>query len=333
MTSALRSACGRPLFGRLFTGKGGIMFTIDNPGIYFDVPVDDYFRDCCPDPSLTQSVAKILLDRSPLHAWHAHSRLNPAFVRDEPTKFDIGNVAHALLISRGKNIAVVDAEDWRTKAAKEAREAAAKEGKLGVLRHHYERAAIMATRAHEQLAAAGIQNAFRVGNGEVVIAWKIGEEWARSMIDWLSPDRRTVWDYKTTAASAAPHKLGAKMADDGWPLQAAFHANGLDTLDPENAGRRRHIFVCQETEEPFALTIAEMSESAMTMGRKQLQAAAGVWARCMAAGKWPGYPSAPVRPEYPGWAESRWLDRELTEFADVPVIVNPSTMLTDLSGG
>jgi hypothetical protein len=88
-----------------------------------------------------------------------------------------------------------------------------------------------------------MSDAFREGDGEVVIAWRLGAEWARSMIDWLSPDRRTVYDFKTTAESTAPHKLGAKMADDGWHLQAAFHAIGLDHLEPDNAGRQRHIFV------------------------------------------------------------------------------------------
>ena len=98
---------------------------ITAPGIYTDFPVDQYRADPCPQPSLTQSIAKVILDHSPLHAWHAHPRLNPRFVQDEEKKFDIGNTAHALLIGRGKSIAVIDADDWRTKAAKEAREAAA----------------------------------------------------------------------------------------------------------------------------------------------------------------------------------------------------------------
>ena len=308
------------------------MFKIEKPGIYFNVPVADYFQDACPVPSLTQSIAKVLLDRSASHAWQAHPRLNPNFVRDDPTKFDLGNLAHALLIGRGKSIAVIDADDWRTKAAKEAREAAAAEGKLGVLRHQYDRAAAMVERAREQLDAAGMSDAFRDGDGEVVIAWTLGAEWARSMIDWLSPDRRTVFDYKTTSASAAPHKLGAKMADDGWCLQAAFHSAGLDTLDPDNAGRRRHIFVCQEAEEPFALSIAELSEPALTIGRKQAAAAAGIWARCMASGKWPGYPACPIVPEYPGWAELRWLDREMNEFKDFPPLDGPDPVNILIAG-
>src|SRR5262245_44641936 len=115
---------------------------IEKPGIYFDFPTAAYFADPCPAPSLTQSIAKILLERSPLHAWHAHPRLNPDYKPDDDTKFDIGNVAHKLMIGRGKDIEQLPEkyEDWRTKDAKQWREAAASQGKLAVLGHQYQRA-------------------------------------------------------------------------------------------------------------------------------------------------------------------------------------------------
>jgi hypothetical protein len=84
-------------------------------------------------------VAKILLDRSPLHAWHAHPRLNPDYRHDDDTKFDVGNIAHKLMLGRGKDIVVLEFDDWRTKAAKDAREAAAAAGKLAVLGKHFAR--------------------------------------------------------------------------------------------------------------------------------------------------------------------------------------------------
>ena len=51
---------------------------ISEPGVY-SLPDDAYHADPCPGPSLSSSVAKLMLDRSPLHAWHAHPRLNPNF--------------------------------------------------------------------------------------------------------------------------------------------------------------------------------------------------------------------------------------------------------------
>ena len=91
---------------------------ITKPGIYRDFPTAAYFADCCPEPSFTQSLAKILLDQSPRHAYQAHPRLNvqPA---DEDDAYDksraIGNAAHAMMLGRGKVMAVEDFPDWRTK--------------------------------------------------------------------------------------------------------------------------------------------------------------------------------------------------------------------------
>src|ERR1035438_10073976 len=42
-----------------------------DPGIYKGMLSDDYFADPTPEPSLSQSVAKILIEQSPLHARQA----------------------------------------------------------------------------------------------------------------------------------------------------------------------------------------------------------------------------------------------------------------------
>ena len=55
---------------------------VTEPGIYADFPVADYFADPTPEPSLTQTLAKLLLERAPIHAKYAHPRLTPV-VPDE----------------------------------------------------------------------------------------------------------------------------------------------------------------------------------------------------------------------------------------------------------
>lgn len=291
------------------------MFRIEKPGIYLDVPTEDYFKDPCPAPSLTQSVAKVLIERSPLHAWHAHPRLNPDYRHDDDTKFDVGNIAHKLMLGRGKNVVRLEFDDWRTKAAKEAREAAAVDGKLAVLGKHYARAERMVIAAREQLDLRGL-NLFRAGDGEVVVAWQeTGGVWCRQMIDWLTPDRQVFADFKTTGMSVAPHALARMMVNAGWDVQAAFAERALMAVDPLG-DRRRFMFVVQEDASPYCLSVVEMSEAVMTMGRKKIDAALRVWRNCTQHDRWPGYPLDLVVPDYPGWAESQWLDREETEFAD-----------------
>jgi endonuclease/exonuclease/phosphatase family metal-dependent hydrolase len=94
---------------------------ISKPGIYRDFPTAAYFADPCPEPSFTQSLAKILIEQSPLHAYQAHPRLNvPAADEDadEAEKYSkakaIGNAAHSLMLGRGKVLAVGDFNNWMT---------------------------------------------------------------------------------------------------------------------------------------------------------------------------------------------------------------------------
>ena len=178
---------------------------ITEPGFYPDMPADEYHSDPCPKPSLNQSLAKVLLDRSPLHAWHQHPRLNPNYERNGETKFDLGTCAHAMLIGRGKEIVPIPFDDWRSKAAKEAREDAALAGKQAVLEHQHDRAVDMVNAALDQLTARKLSGLFnnKHGAGELVMCWEESGTWLRQMIDWLSADELTFCDYKTTDLNAA----------------------------------------------------------------------------------------------------------------------------------
>lgn len=290
-------------------------------GIYLNMPTRDYFADPAPAPSLTQSLAKIIIERSPLHAWYAHPRLNPDFRSDDATKYDVGNIAHALMIGRGKEIVVLDGyDDWRKDAAKKAREEAAAQGKLAVLGKHYALAGRMVDAAVMQLKLRGETELFREGDGEAVTIWQEGPIWLRQMIDWLSPYRLIVADYKTTDLCAAPDQIARIASNAGWHIQAAMSERGLDVLHPQTAGRRRYVFVVQETEPPYQINVVDMSETWLTMGRKMLTYAIERWKICTARNQYSGYPLQPIIPEFPGWAESHWLDREQTESGELTVL-------------
>jgi hypothetical protein len=295
---------------------------IDKPGIYRGVSEADYRSDPCPTPSLTQSLCKILIERSPKHAWTECPRLNPQFEYDDDTKFDLGNVAHRLMLGRGKEIEVVHFADWRKKDAQEAREKAADEGKIAVLLHQFDQAADMVSAARMQLAKHEDHDGFDHGAGEVMIAWEEGGVWFRSLIDWLHDDLRTVDDLKTTAKSVAPHTIGLVAQSAGWEIQAAFIQRGLDILDPEGAGRRRYRFFAQETDKPHAVTVMHMSEYWMVMGRKKVEAGLSLWRSAISSNQWRDYGRHAVIPDYPGFKEKQWLERELSgEFEQDPSLV------------
>ena len=307
--------------------RGRAVNTITNPGVYTDFPVDDYQRDPCPTPSLTQSMAKTLINTCPLKCWHASPRLNPECVKHDESKFDLGNVAHRLLLKRGRELVCVDAPDWRTKLAQDERAAAIEDGLLPVLLHQLEQAKAMADAVHRQMADRGIISAFIQGSGEVVCAAvEAGDVWLRTMIDWMVSTVEC-WDYKTTAIAVAPHNLARYAAESGFDIQAAMQERILSLIDKESAGRRKFRFVVQETEPPYLLSVLEMTEAWMTMGRKKLQHAIDIWSECVKADRWPGYPDYILKLEYPGYLESRWIEREVAHEARRESTFQPETLM------
>jgi hypothetical protein len=295
---------------------------IEKPGIFRGVDSADYFRDPCIEPSFTQSLAKVLIDQSPLHAFQAHPRLAvPTGDEDDGEKYEkakaIGNAAHSLMMGRGKSMAIIDHPNFMTKLAKAERDEAFDAGREPILAKHFDTASKMVVAARQQLSQIPYcQDAFMTGHGdgEVVIANCEDGHWLRSMIDWITPDLAEVWDLKTSGMSASPYATGRLMAAAGWHVQCAMHERILDELDPENAGRRKYRYVCQENEPPFALTVNEIGEAALTIGRKQIDFAFKTWRYCMASGIWPAYPLRIIRPELPPWAENAWMDREIKEY-------------------
>lgn len=295
--------------------------TIDKPGIYRDMSAEAYFADPCIEPSFTQSLAKILLDQSPLHAYLAHPRLNVPTGEENDEAYDkakaIGNAAHTIMLERGKTLAVGEFPNWKTKVSQEFKSAAIAAGQEPILRNHHDTALAMVGAALEQLNHIhGCQNAFANGDAEVVIASEERGAWLRSMIDWITPDMREIWDYKTSGQSASPYATGRLMASAGWHIQAAFHERILDVIDPAGAGRRKHYFVAQENSKPFALTVNLIGEAAMTIGRKQVDYAIRLWSHCLTKNSWPAYPAKIITPELPAWSESAWLGREMDEASE-----------------
>lgn len=86
------------------------MTRITVPGVYPDIPEADYHADPCPTPSLSSSIGKELVNRSPWHAWTKHPRLNPEVEPDNRASFDLGSAAHAFMLADKQRFKIIDAE-------------------------------------------------------------------------------------------------------------------------------------------------------------------------------------------------------------------------------
>lgn len=275
---------------------------------------EEYQADKVADvPSLSASICKILIASTPLHAWTAHPKLNPNFVREEKEIFDRGAIAHALLLQGIDAGVVVDFEDWRTKASKEQRDIIRFGGQIPILGKHWKAVKTMVDRAREQLAVhKEAKNAFTNGRPEVTITWHDETSdgqyvLCRSRIDWLHDDYRFVDDYKSTGRDVNPETIANKMLDD-WDIQAEFYRRGVEKI----AGIRPQFrFIAQENTEPYALSVIGIDPAFEWIGQKKVQAAIDTWAKCLSTNHWPGYSDRVCYPVLPEWAEKNWLAKEL----------------------
>lgn len=261
---------------------------------------DQYHSDPCPSPSLSNSVANVLLARSPYHAWMAHPKLNPAYRSDESSRFDLGSAAHAILLEGDSTkICIVDAADWRTKTAKEQRDTARANGLLPILAKHDFAVKAMVLKARAFIEQSELAGIFTEGKPEQTLTWQEPGIWCRSRLDWLTNDHQVILDYKTTD-SAEPEAFIRQIGRMGYDLQTAFYSRAVHM-----AGKCKtptFVFLVQEVELPYACSLVGLSSAYNEIAQAKYLQATQTWRECLEANKWPAYPSVVCYAEPPVWA-------------------------------
>lgn len=259
---------------------------IDKPGIY-RMDADAYHADPCPAPSLSSSIAKIIIERSPLHAWHAHPRLNPHHQSEERADFDLGSAAHALLLEGEDRMSVIDADSYRAKAAQEQRDAARAAGRHPILKAKHVAVVAMAKIAERAIAGCPDLSGLTLADGdsERAVIWQECGIWLRCRPDWLARDLSAMLDYKTTG-DAEPMHFGKHIARMLYHFQAAFYRRGVRAVTGVDVP---FILLAQETEEPHACTFHGCAPSLAAIAEQMVDQAIRTWAGCMKAGTWPAY--------------------------------------------
>ena len=263
--------------------------------------LQEYIADPCPEPSLSASIAHVLLTQSPLHAFMHHPRLNPGGERDESTKADVGTIAHGMLLENDESrIVVIDADDWRTKAAKEARDAAYAAGKVPMLAKQERPLRKMVEEARKAIANSELADAFADGKPEQTLMWQEDDIWLRSRPDWLTNDHRTVIDFKTTTGSAEPNSWIRTALGNGNDVQAMLQVRGVKHLyKPHNV---TFVFMVQEQNAPYAVSFVGLDPVFLDMAGHKLERAITLWRDCMQTNTWGGYPSRICWMSPPAWA-------------------------------
>lgn len=282
-------------------------------GIYGDISLVDYIADPCPEPSLSATIANILITESPIHAFVKHPRLNKGHLDSGSNKMDIGTIVHGMVLEGDESrLVIVEADDWRTKVAKETRDEARRVGLVPVLAGDMDMIREIAAAAKSAIANSELAEAFTptAGKPEQTLLWQEGECWFRSRPDWLTNDHRLIIDLKTTAGSAEPSQWIRTMLGNGNDLQAVLGLRGIKKLKPQS--RCQFVFWVVEQNPPYASSFIGLSPQFLEMSEHKLERAMRLWSDCTMTNCWSGYPSQVCWIEPPSWEWTREQEKGLS---------------------
>lgn len=271
---------------------------ITTPGVYPDVPEEDYHRDPVKGGSLSSSGARRLLECPAKFRWEQENPPPPK------AAFDIGSAAHKLVLGAGPELEVIDADNWQTKAAREARDAARAAGKIPVLTHEHETVTAMAEAIRRHPIASRLLDPEQ-GDPEQTLVWECEQTGVncRARLDWLprpTDGRLILSDYKTSV-SAEPASFAKSVANYGYHQQDPWYIDGVRTLGLGGADTA-FLFIVQEKTPPYVVTIFELDTEARRIGVRRNLEARLTYARCTETDHWPTYTDQIELLSLPAWA-------------------------------
>jgi len=284
---------------------------ISKPGFY-EMTAAEYHTDPCESPSLSSSVAWAIEPSnmsagSPKHGQMMHPKLGGSG-KQSTDAMRFGSICHAMMLGTGDaEFSLSPYDDYKTKVAREWRDAQIAAGKMPVKQPEMDAAKECVTAWSEQLKAFGLGEVIYKSRKECVIAWEdwgsIGKVWCRAMLDIFCDETGDIWDIKTTS-SAHPKKVARKIVDEGLALRSEFYKRGVETLLPELKGRTKFGFLFCQTEAPYLVTpVLQLDGRFRFIGKAQVQRSIDTFAQCLKTNSWPGYVTAPIQSmEAPTWA-------------------------------
>ena len=274
-----------------------------------EIAAADYHADTVADqPTLSASIASIIIAQSCAHGRAAHPKLNPYLVREDKAHFDLGDCVHSILLEGIDKVEVIEADSWRTNAAKEARDVARADNKIPLLGKDYFDVLAMVDAAKTQIAAHTADPPLLTdGKPEQTLVWDEDGVTCRSRIDWLRDDYSAIDDIKTTAHGADPDLFSRKtIYSYGYDVKAAFYLRGVKAVSGVDAEFR---WLALETTPPYVLTVVSPGLDVIAHGQSKVDRALQLWRKCLAEDRWPAYTDRVCHAELPAWEDTRWLEK------------------------
>lgn len=291
-----------------------------------NVDIEMYHADslCMPE-SLSNSIANVLINKSPHHAWAQHPRFGGK-PRKRTLKMEFGSVIDEIMTNQGRRVVEAPFPKFTTKEAKAFKADAIARGLFPVKTHDLANMHDMVERANKTLQFHNID--LEPALKQVCILW---EETAsngnkvqcRALLDYFYTGG-LIRDLKVTQDAKPGKKLDKKCISFGYPIQAAAYTRAVEAIYPDLAGRVRFENVWIEDSWPYEPLLSEMTGPALHYGMVMWQRAVDIWESCLRLNKWPGYMergAAPYRIELPEYISAEMFagDAVADEDEDEPL--------------
>jgi len=258
---------------------------------------------------LHQSFAGRLVGLSPLHAWHRAFGAVPGDEEYSEAR-SFGQVAHSVLLGGG-DLAVIDAPDWRTAAARERRDEALSAGKTPILKARYQQALELAVKVPAALEANGCPAL--TGKSEATAIWRKNGIWCQSRLDHViipAPKKSfsgaLIYDFKFTTTEATKRACERKFIGLGYDVQHAAYVEAIEHIYPRLRDRVKMTFVFVEVNPPHAIRVMPVGGTMRMSGMVRWAEAREKWAQYLekygTEKPWPGYADNGEPAECPAWA-------------------------------
>jgi hypothetical protein len=307
------------------------MNAITAPGIY-DLTHEAYHADPCDVPSLSSSVAKILVRQTPAHAWQAHARMGN--IRFEPSRvMDDGSAMHAMILGQSeliyplrtvygpktkrKELIGLPVADYKSDAAQEERDEIRGIGRIPVLQSRLPELIRCRTAAMRQIAEADDGAGFFAdGRNEVCVVSIDDDVMLRCLVDRLPTDPSLPpYDLKCTELSAAPGGWERRLQHE-YAFQDAFYRRvirGARGVEPEPMR-----FIVVELNPPHGTVIMSAAPALRAVAEAEVERAIQRWRHCVRTDAWPCYPPQTTWIEASPWQITQSMDTTAREQEGAP---------------
>lgn len=264
------------------------MAKVTQPCVIDGMPDEEYHRDFVEGGSLSHSGLKTIRDVPARFAWERENG------REPKDHYDYGHLIHKIVLGVGPDLAILPEGDGRTKAVRDAKLAARKDGKVPVKPADWRKAKAMAAVLRGHHTGSSL---FTPGRGiaERSIAWFDTQWnlWRRARFDWCMylPDGRfAVVDFKSAAGKVSPWALGKRVFDFGYHTQDAFYSEGAYEVGlADDPGDVVFLFAFQEVDAPHLVTVVELDQESREQGHRDVQDGLRRYRACLDSGQFPDY--------------------------------------------